>query len=199
MRHRYYHNLATANVYAFFLLSACRRGSQPCIPQYPVGHVVPSTCPCAHIILQHDVAFLNFAFSATLSCKRDSTRAIFTFTLAFASLGIFLFSHRFQFCFRTRNGHLCNSHAFTFLFIVTDRICIDLSTSPGGIFLGVIGIDKWSRGIELGRKESEGVERRRSIIRSLEEARLNDNEMTESSLCDQIECSDGLARYFPYF
>ncbi|KAG2052797.1 hypothetical protein BDR06DRAFT_494101 [Suillus hirtellus] len=60
---------------------------------------------------------------------------------------------------------------------------------PVGFSWELLGSDKWSRGIELGQKESEGVERRRSIIRSLEEARLNDNEMTESSLCDQIECS----------
>lgn len=140
MRHRYYHNLATANVYAFFLLSACRRGSQPCIPQYPVGHVVPSTCPCAHIILQHDVAFLNFAFqrrflaSATPLAQSSHSRS-HLHPSAFSYFRIV-----FNFAFARAMDIYATSHAFTFLFIVTDRICIDLSTSPGGIFLGVMGI-----------------------------------------------------------
>lgn len=111
--------------------------------------------------------------------------------LIFASFSILL-SHAQW----TSMQQVMHSHFYSLL--RTGYVLIYLRP-PVGFSWELWGSDKWSRGIELGQKESEGVERRRSIIRSLEEARLNDNEMTESSLCDQIECSVGLARYFPYF
>lgn len=92
-----HYSTAPAKCICFPLLSACRRGSQLCIPRYPAGHVVHSTRLSAHIILELDAAFSYFCFLATLSCKHDPTRATFTFASSF--FGIFLFSHCFQFAF----------------------------------------------------------------------------------------------------
>lgn len=160
---------------------------------------MPSTCPCAHIILQHDVAFLNFAFqrrflaSATSLAQSSHSRS----HLHPSAFSYFRIVFNFAFA-RAMDIYATVMHSHFYSLLRTGYVLIYLRP-PVGFSWELWGSDKWSRGIELGQKESEGVERRRSIIRSLEEARLNDNEMTESSLCDQIECSVGLARYFPYF
>lgn len=120
-------------VYAFFLLSACRRGSQSCIPRYPAGHAVHCTCPCAHIILELDAAFHYLAFQRRFLAS--TTRLAPSSHSHFIPGHFLIFASFFNFDF----ARAMDIYA-TFTFLFTRYLYIYLRPPVGLSAEGVLGI-----------------------------------------------------------